>query len=499
MRQVAVLIFISWMVGTMSMAQQQPLPKPVTPPVPIPGKGPLALARSSPNSNIVAPAGDARPAAQGQSAIAPYLDNQTVAVVRCDLSDLDINAVRQWVLGAVDELRNTDKEFLRARQDVDQELGDAFDAVDKFRSAGAIQAYVVASLADLTEDRPPALVIPLALGADPKALQSMLNGEQTRVPTLTPADRAKSTAPVTEVVNNAVVYAAPGTIDRLKVLQPATRPDVQKAFASAGKGHIHVAFVPQEDARKLLEKAQPKLPEELGGGPIEPVSRGIQWGELTIDLPPDPSLHLIVQAKDAQSAASLNDILDKGISFLEDQKELPPAALAWKRRLRELRPKLAGDRLATDLSGDQTRQLAGVIAANLIYARAQAKAVESANHVRQLEIAVITYANDNQMRLPKTLGNEVNQYVKNVPQVWTDPLRPDQKKPYVYLHLADKLSDVKDPAASVLIYENHTTWDDGINVGFADGHVEWMTSEKEFKQMLDQTKQQNPDAVEMPQ
>jgi prepilin-type processing-associated H-X9-DG protein len=62
-----------------------------------------------------------------------------------------------------------------------------------------------------------------------------------------------------------------------------------------------------------------------------------------------------------------------------------------------------------------------------------------------------------------------------------------------------KLFDVKHPAASVLIYENHTTWDDGINVAFADGHVEWVTTEKDFKQMLDQTKQQNPGAVEMPQ
>ena len=492
---VAVLI-----AATLAAGQQQPLPRPVTPPVPIPGKTPVAPSNGSADPNNPAPpAAEPRVVPAGEPAITPYLDNQTLAVARFDLADLDINAVRQWVPGAVDELRKTDKEILRARQDVNQELGDVFDAIGKFRSAGAKQVYGVVSLADLTEGRPPALIVPMAQGADAKALQSILNGDNAKVPALTPADRGRSTAPIAEVVNNAVVFAAPGTIDRLKSLQPAARPDVQKAFASAGRGHIHIAIVPQEEARKLLEKALPTLPQELGGGSIEPVSRGIQWGELTIDLPPNPALRLLVQARDAQSAAALEGILDKCFSFLEAQKEGPPAALAWKRLLGELRPKAQGDRLVTDLTGDQTRQVAGVLAANLIHARNQAKSIETANHLRQLGIAVMMYADANHGRLPKALGDEVNPFLKDAPDVWTDPLRPHQKKPYVYIHLADTLSQVKGPGRSVMIYENHTTWDDGINVEFADSHVEWVTSEKEFKQMLDQTRQLNPAAVEMPQ
>jgi prepilin-type processing-associated H-X9-DG protein len=61
------------------------------------------------------------------------------------------------------------------------------------------------------------------------------------------------------------------------------------------------------------------------------------------------------------------------------------------------------------------------------------------------------------------------------------------------------LSDVKDPPSAVMIYENHTTWDAGINVAFADGHCEWIADEKQFKAMLDQTKKNNPQAAEMPQ
>lgn len=487
--------------GAVALAQQQPLPKPVSPPVPIPGSDSAAPGRSAQTASGELPAvGDTRVAPGTQSAINPFLDDQTVAVARFDLSDVDVNAVRQWVLGAVDELRKTDKEILRAREDVDRELGDAFDAVEKFRSAGARQVYIVASLADLTEERPPALVVPLAQGADRKALLSMLNGEQARVPVLTPADRAKSSSPVAEVVNNAVVYAAPGTIDRLAGLQPAARPDVQKAFASAGRGHIQIAMVPQEDARKLLEKALPKLPEELGGGPVTPVSRGIQWGELTIELPPNPALHLVVQARDAQSALSLEEILDKAISLIEGQKEVPPEARAWKGLLRELRPRQTGERLETDLSGDQTRQVAGVLAATLLRARTDAKRVQTASRLRQLAVAVLSYCNEHQGRLPATLDEQVNTYLgPRVKEVWTDPLRPNQKKPYVYLRLADRLKDVQSPDKSVMLYENHTTWDDGVWVFFADGHGEWVARESDFKQMIDQTRKLNPMVGEMPQ
>jgi prepilin-type processing-associated H-X9-DG protein len=45
-------------------------------------------------------------------------------------------------------------------------------------------------------------------------------------------------------------------------------------------------------------------------------------------------------------------------------------------------------------------------------------------------------------------------------------------------------------ADSVVIYEHYEQWGDGINVGFGDGHVEFMKDEAEFLKRL------NPPASE---
>ena len=167
--------------------------------------------------------------------------------------------------------------------------------------------------------------------------------------------------------------------------------------------------------------------------------------------------------------------------------------------LAALKPQLEGDRITIDLNAFDTRKLA-TIAGMMIQSRNAASRVVVMNNLRQLSIGVTMYANEHAGQLPKDVGPEVQKYLGPDPQkLWIDPLRPNEKKPYVYLKLADKIADVKDPQSAVMIYENHTTWDSGINVTFADGHGEWVANEKQFKSMLDQTKKNNPQAAEMPQ
>jgi prepilin-type processing-associated H-X9-DG protein len=221
---------------------------------------------------------------------------------------------------------------------------------------------------------------------------------------------------------------------------------------------------------------------------------------IAIVLPPDPSLKIVIQATDAADAQKLNDIVVKAIAWAADRRDGPPEELAFTQMLSHLQPRLEGDRILIDLSPTDTQKLAATLAGGFLNARNQASRIQVASNLRQLDMGVMMYANDNTGKLPKDLGPDIEKYLgANSKQLWNDPLRPNQKKPYVYLKLADKMTDVKDPASAVLIYENHTTWDAGLNVAFADGHVEWISDEKQFQSMLDQTKKNNPQAVEMPQ
>lgn len=488
LKATAIGILTGVLISSLAAAQNQPLPKPVAPPSPNPG----STVPPERNGNNALPPGRTSVEHNGSAdaALAPFVDSQTIGVVRIDLKDMDLPAIRDWLSRAVEDLRNTHKEVERARQDVHQELTKAFDRIDKFRSAGADRLYMVFSLSDLTEDHPPFIVVPLRSGADPKAVEEALPqfGDMG------------DTKPIAHTLGNAVVFAAPATFDRLKAATPAGRPDLSLAFDSAGKAQMRIALIPQEGARKAVEDAVTNLPDELGGGSIKSVSRGLSWTSIAVSLPPDPSLKIVIQSTDAREAATLNDIINRAITWAAQRKTGPPEELALTNLLAGLKPKLAGDRITIDLSADDTGKLATAMAGVLIQSHNAATSVRVANNLRQLCIGITLYANDHQGAMPKTLGPDVQKYLgPNAQQLWVDPLRPNQKEPYVYLKLADKLSDVKEPSSAVMLYENHSTWDDGINVAFADNHVEWITDEKQFKSMLTQTKKANPGATEMPQ
>jgi prepilin-type processing-associated H-X9-DG protein len=409
------------------------------------------------------------------------------------LKDVDFKALQDWVVQGVDELRKTDKEVVRARMDVKQELGQASAWVEKLRAAGATRLYAVLNVYDITADRPPFLVIPLEDGADAKAIQAIFNGSEA-------SDASHPDNLVAKQIARAVVVAVPATLQKLKTLKPQARPELSRAFEAAGKGQIYLAVVPQEDARKSLESLATELPDELGGGSIEAVTRGMQWVCMAINLPPSPSMRHVIQALDAKSAIKLKDILDKAIAWAADRRQGPPEALAFAGLVAELKPRVEGDQVLIEVKEPGTRNFAAAAAANLLTARVMAKRTQAMSNLRQLSVAVFAYASDHQNELPKDLGPELNRYLgQSAKLVWNDPLRPNQKQPYVYIKLADKETDVKDRAKSVLIYENHSTWDDGITVGFADGHVEWIVDEPAFKQKLGETKKMNPGAVEMPQ
>jgi prepilin-type processing-associated H-X9-DG protein len=477
-----------------ALAQNQPLPRPVSPPLPIPGSNPPSGTNANPT--LPPPAADRpAPATAADPVLAPYIDGQTIGVLRFDVKDLDLKSISDWVIQGVDELRKSNKEIARSRDDVAQGLGKLFDQVEKFRAAGVGRFYVVISLSDIMENRPPYVVVPLEKGVDSKAVETALNETfGSGVPT------GAVTEPVARTLSHAVVLAVPATFDRLKAATPSQRPELSSAFDAAGKAQIRLALIPQASARKQVEGVVGELPPELGGGPVQTVSRGLTWMSMAIAMPPSPSLKVVIQAAGADDAKKLDEIIKRAIAWAGERKNAPPEELAFIVMLSHLEPKLEGDRILIDLSAPGARQLAATLAGGFISARNNSSRIIVMNNLRQLNIGVILYANEHTGQLPKDLGPDVQKYLGADPQkLWTDPLRPNEKKPYVYLKLADKLAVVKDPQSAVMIYENHTTWDAGINVAFADGHCEWIADEKQFKSMLDQTKKNNPQAAEMPQ
>lgn len=485
---------MGWAVGILVpvgiLAQNQPLPKPVSPPLPIQGNTPpVNGAKPSVPTDVSLPARTA------DSVLWPFLDSQTLGVIRVDLTEVDLSATRDWVVQSVDELRKANKEVVRAKDDVREQIDKASTSVAKFRSAGVGRMYIVVSLADLMQNLPPFVVVPLQKDADANAVERALLQYNSS------SGGAPQSEPVARRIGQAVVLGWTPTIERLRAAAPlALQTDLAGAFDAAGKGQIRIALIPQEGARKMVENLITALPQELGGGSIQIVSRGMQWMSLAIGLPPSPSLRIVVQGTNAAAAGKLNDVINRAITWAAQRKEGPQEALAFTQMLGGLKTQLHDDRITIDLSGSDVNKLAATIAGQMIEEQNRDSRLLVAKHLRQLSMAVLMYADGHTGQFPKDLGNDLEKELgDNLKELYIDPLRPDQKKPYVYLKLADRLSDVKDAHSAVMIYENHTTWDDGINVAFADGHVEWVSDEKQFKSMLKETKTNNPQAAEMPQ
>ena len=125
-------------------------------------------------------------------------------------------------------------------------------------------------------------------------------------------------------------------------------------------------------------------------------------------------------------------------------------------------------------------------------AKAAARRVACASNLRQMSMAAIMYANDNNGQFPQDFA-QMLPYVKE-PRVFLCPATgrtvpaevaagaPEQKAKwvnenadYVYLGAKQRLEGPGQPATTILIYEkleNHRG--EGINIAFADGHVEWL-------------------------
>ena len=128
--------------------------------------------------------------------------------------------------------------------------------------------------------------------------------------------------------------------------------------------------------------------------------------------------------------------------------------------------------------------LAGVLLPSLNRAREQANRIKSASNLRQIGMAAFIYANDNRGAFPPDLAGTMTDLSLEVyvsPRTGTslpqglegDELKTwiNESSDYVYLG-AGKTS--REPATVVIAYERQDGLTDGINILYADGHVEFV-------------------------
>jgi prepilin-type processing-associated H-X9-DG protein len=406
----------------------------------------------------------AEPPPAAAKVVEPFLDEQVVGVLRIDTSRVDPKALEAWIVERLQAQAKADKSLA---EKVDQTIAELarpraqLEAnLEWFRKSGARELFVLIRTAEMFQQQPP-ILIPMAGVTDAQALREVL--------------------PPGERIGEVMAIGEPETLQQLKALHAGKAKGAAQAELVAALGAsepdaaIHLAVALSPDGRRVFEELVPTLPPQLGGGPSSALTTGLRWITLSTKLPPQPRVRLTIQAKDADAAKALDKLLSNALTEFAKSLEaegarqdgIQPLQKELAKLLPSLAPKTEGDRLVLLLDKEGLDKLSGTVAAAMVRARDIATRVQSSSNIRQLLQTCMLWANENRGNWPDELPAAMKAF-DLPPQVAVNPAMPKTGYTYVKPDKAEKNPN------RMVIYEAEPQ-PDGRNVGFMDGHVEWMT------------------------
>jgi prepilin-type processing-associated H-X9-DG protein len=423
---------------------------------------------------VAAAAGADNPAAE----IAPFVNEQTLAAGRLDLTRLDFDALDKWTHDALAQsnLPDADRKMLAPK--LHDALAGGKHWAEQFKQAGGRTIWVVFTLETFPRSAPVFFVVPLGPNSDADTLKKLFENDR--------AGGAKEDQSIARIHDALVGTPDPGGLEIIKGLQAQDRPDLAKALGEAGDAPLQIVLIPTADARKVVESMAPPLPQ---GQSITALTRGLVWAAAGVRFPPDASAHAVVQSESHEAAEAMQNLLKTIVRAAHEQR---PTAAADPYAAKLLGPLVAAammvadrsraerDRVVVELNGKDMTTVASGMGVLVHRMREQsARAVTSSNE-RQLLLGCVMYADQHHGEFPDSLEQAAKE-ANVAAEVLVNPLRPDQKPAYTYVKPAE---GTKSPPDRLVLYETFDQFGSGVSVGFADGHVEWVGNEAAFQKLV---------------
>src|SRR5439155_10783394 len=217
--------------------------------------------------------------------------------------------------------------------------------------------------------------------------------------------------------------------------------------------------MPTDAFRGLLARGAPM--------PLQTLLASTTWAVAAASAPPQTGAAVTIQTRDAQAAQQVQQIIVSWLSI-----GAASGAGVTPQMVQLLTPVARGDQVLLTLDDKQLIALATELKGPLEFQKQRALAVRSAGNIRQVLMACIMYSNDHKGQWPDDF-KAMDNYFRGpqAKEVLTNSAKPDLKPAYVYLKPQLPLAE---PYKVMVVYESHTDFGGGVNVGFADGHVEFV-------------------------
>ena len=316
-------------------------------------------------------------------AVAPFLDNQTLAVAHFRVERVTPATIER-IADIVGWLPAERKQVLARRE----------QWVGNLVSHNVSDIFLIFSFADARS--PLAWIIPAGGPAKARQIGKEFGSLHPALTLGLESDRKDSTA----------LFGSKTMLQHLKTMTPAARPDVTKAFVEAGDGDVQVLLVPPGDSRRVIAEMMPTFSPELGGGTTKPLSQGLRWATLAATFSPKMALKVIVQASDADLAQKLGELQGRAFKLFGELKGDDDKPLAnlfggeFDKVAQMLTAKVTGDRLVLNVGDEALTQGMAKLAARMSDAVQRRERMED---LKNLAIAMHNY-HDTYGRFPARAG-----------------------------------------------------------------------------------------------
>jgi len=265
-------------------------------------------------------------------AIAPFLDELTVAVFCVDTSRIDLDATITRATVLFPEIEPQPQEIKAAVE----------PALAAFAEAGGKDVYMVVTLEGLPRvEHMFFFVIPLTDRLDVDAIRKvgqLLDDDMVDGLMLEPFD-------------SAAVVGRRQTIQRLKSATPDARPVLASAFSAVQDAPLQALLLPPTHTRRVIEELMPSLPDIVGGGSSRVLTDGFRWAAVGLDLPPNERLRLVIQSKDAPAAAAFQAKWIAAVEHIGQRPEVRNVLPAFDILASLTTPRVDDDQVVLEIDG----------------------------------------------------------------------------------------------------------------------------------------------------